>query len=156
MIVWNEFCLNSASLKFKLKVIKIRWTPTFRRNILPPAFEVLTAVVMKSSIFWDITPCSLSKVNRRSGGTNRPHLPGRRIIWGRNQCESRWQAEPEPEPELCMPSASMLVSCLAYFTTLRVEAICSSETSVEFLMTTLRYIPEDSTLYATSRFRVIP
>jgi hypothetical protein len=26
-------------------------------------FEVLTAVVMKSTIFWDITPCSLLKVN---------------------------------------------------------------------------------------------
>jgi hypothetical protein len=26
-------------------------------------FEVLTAVVKKSSIFWDITPCSLLKVN---------------------------------------------------------------------------------------------
>jgi hypothetical protein len=26
-------------------------------------FEVLTAVVMKSSIFWDITPCNPLKVN---------------------------------------------------------------------------------------------
>jgi hypothetical protein len=31
-------------------------------------FEVLTAVVMKSSIFWDITPFSLLKLNRRVGG----------------------------------------------------------------------------------------
>jgi hypothetical protein len=29
-------------------------------------FEVLTAVVMKSPIFWDITPCSPLKVNRSS------------------------------------------------------------------------------------------
>jgi hypothetical protein len=29
--------------------------------------EVLTAVVMKSIIFWDITPCSQLKVNRRFG-----------------------------------------------------------------------------------------
>jgi hypothetical protein len=28
-------------------------------------FEVLTAVVMKSTIFWDITLCSPLKVNRR-------------------------------------------------------------------------------------------
>jgi hypothetical protein len=28
-------------------------------------FEVLTAVVVKSTIFWDITPCSPVKVNRR-------------------------------------------------------------------------------------------
>jgi hypothetical protein len=32
-------------------------------------FEVLTAVVMQSSIVRDITPCSLLKVNRRFGGT---------------------------------------------------------------------------------------
>jgi hypothetical protein len=32
-------------------------------------FEVLTAVVMKNTIFWDITPCSPLKVNRRFGGT---------------------------------------------------------------------------------------
>jgi hypothetical protein len=31
-------------------------------------FEVLAAVVMKSTIFWDITPCSPLKVNRRFGG----------------------------------------------------------------------------------------
>jgi hypothetical protein len=29
-------------------------------------FEVMTAVVMKSYIFWDITSCSLLKVNRRN------------------------------------------------------------------------------------------
>jgi hypothetical protein len=29
-------------------------------------FEVLTAVAVKSSIFWDITPCGLLKVNRLS------------------------------------------------------------------------------------------
>jgi hypothetical protein len=33
------------------------------------AFEVLTAVFMKSSIFWDITPCSPLEVNRRFEGT---------------------------------------------------------------------------------------
>jgi hypothetical protein len=32
-------------------------------------FEVLTAVVIKSYIFWDITPCSLLKINRRFGRT---------------------------------------------------------------------------------------
>jgi hypothetical protein len=34
-------------------------------------FEVLTAVVMKSSVFWDIMPCSLLKVNQHFGGTCR-------------------------------------------------------------------------------------
>jgi hypothetical protein len=54
-------------------------------------FEVLTAVIMKSTIFWDITPCSLLRVNRRFGGTYCLHLQGRRISWARSQHESRWQ-----------------------------------------------------------------
>jgi hypothetical protein len=33
--------------------------------------DIQTAVVMKSSIFWDLTPCSLLKANRRFGGTRR-------------------------------------------------------------------------------------
>jgi hypothetical protein len=31
-------------------------------------FEILTAVVMRSSIFWDIMPCCPLKANRRFGG----------------------------------------------------------------------------------------
>jgi hypothetical protein len=60
----------------------------------PPivTFEVLTAVVMKSTIFWDITPCSTMSVDRRFGGTYRLHLQGQKISWARNQRESRWQA----------------------------------------------------------------
>jgi hypothetical protein len=56
-------------------------------------FEVLTAVVMKSTIFWDITPCSPLSVNRRFGGTCRLLFQGRRIRRVRNQRESRCQAE---------------------------------------------------------------
>jgi hypothetical protein len=40
--------------------------------------EVLTAVVMKSTIFWDITPCSPLSVNRRFGGTYGLHFQGRK------------------------------------------------------------------------------
>jgi hypothetical protein len=56
-------------------------------------FEVLTAVVTKSAIFWDIrvTPCSPMKVNRRES----------------------------------FPHAFTLVCWLAYFSTLKMEAICS-------------------------------
>jgi hypothetical protein len=39
-------------------------------------FEVFTAVVMKSIIFWDMTPCSLLSCTRRFGGTYRLHLQG--------------------------------------------------------------------------------
>jgi hypothetical protein len=41
-------------------------------------FEVFTAVVMKSIIFWVITLCSLLSVNRRFRGTSRLHLQGQR------------------------------------------------------------------------------
>jgi hypothetical protein len=62
-------------------------------------FEVLTAVVMKSSIFWDVSPCSPLKVNRRFG---------------------------EHVASIFRVSSG---SCLAYSSTLKVEATCSSETS---------------------------
>jgi hypothetical protein len=42
-------------------------------------FEVLTPVVMKSIIFWDITPCSPLIFNRCFGGTYLLHLQGQRI-----------------------------------------------------------------------------
>jgi hypothetical protein len=52
-------------------------------------FEFLTAVGMKSSIFWDITPCNPMKVNRRFEGTCRLHLQDRRISQARKQHEAR-------------------------------------------------------------------
>jgi hypothetical protein len=39
------------------------------------------------------------------------------------------------------------VSCLAYSLTLKMEATCSSKTSVDFQQTAWHYIPEDRTLY---------
>jgi hypothetical protein len=81
---------------------------------------------MKSSNFWDITSCSPFKVNRRFRGTCRLHLQGQWIIQTRNQRESRWQAEPY------LPPASKL----ACSSTLKKEATCFSETSVEFQRTT--------------------
>jgi hypothetical protein len=42
-------------------------------------FEVLTAVVMKSTIFWDITPCDPLKVDGRFTGKYRLHPQGPRI-----------------------------------------------------------------------------
>jgi hypothetical protein len=48
-------------------------------------FEVFTAVVMKSIIFWDMTPCSPLSCNRRFGGAYRLS----RVI---NQSESRWES----------------------------------------------------------------
>jgi hypothetical protein len=89
---------------------------------------------MKSTVFWDIMPCSPLKVKRRFGGTNCLHLQGQRIRRARNQSE------------LSLPPAFTLVSCSAYSSTLKIEAICSSQTSVYFQQMTRRYIPEYSTL----------
>jgi hypothetical protein len=61
------------------------------RTVSSVGFEFLTAVVMKSSVIWDITPCSPSKGNRYCGGTCRLHLQGRRMCRARNQSfTSRW------------------------------------------------------------------
>jgi hypothetical protein len=52
-------------------------------------------------------------------------------------------------PALHRSSASAsftLVSCVAYYSTMKIEAICSSETSVDVQQTTWCYIPEDRTL----------
>jgi hypothetical protein len=46
---------------------------------------VLTAVVMKNSIFWDITPCSPLEVNRSLGVTHSLHLQGCRVGQARNK-----------------------------------------------------------------------
>jgi hypothetical protein len=90
-------------------------------------FEVLTAVVMKSTIFWDITPCSPLKVNRRFGGTYRLNLcPAYHLL-------ARW------------------FIARAYSSTLKVEAKYTSETSIYFQRNTRRYIPEDSTLQDSRR-----
>jgi hypothetical protein len=60
-------------------------------------------VMLKSSIFKDITPCSSSRVSRRFGGTCRLYLQCRRISQARNQHEAD----------------SKLGSCLAYSSTLK-------------------------------------
>jgi hypothetical protein len=43
----------------------------YRASDTSVGFEVITALVMKSTIFWDITPCRSLSANRRFGGTHR-------------------------------------------------------------------------------------
>jgi hypothetical protein len=64
--------------------------------------------------------CCLLKVHQRFGGTIRLQLQGQRIIQTRNQ------------REIAMPS------------TLKMEAAHFCEISVDFQLTTPRYIPEDT------------
>jgi hypothetical protein len=54
-------------------------------------FQVFTAVIVKSIIFWDMTACSSLSSNRRFGGIYRFHLQGRRNKFSKNQQASRWQ-----------------------------------------------------------------
>jgi hypothetical protein len=49
-----------------------------RKNWQAVGFEVFRAVVMKSIIIWDMTPCSPSSFNRRFGGTYHLHHQGRK------------------------------------------------------------------------------
>jgi hypothetical protein len=58
----------------------------------PVGFEILTAVIMKNSVFWNITPCSPLKVNRRFGGTCRLSIQCLKIIQARNRRKRRWKA----------------------------------------------------------------
>jgi hypothetical protein len=48
-----------------------QWVAAYSKAL---GFEVLTAVAMKSSVFWDISPYIPVKVNRRFGGTYHLHL----------------------------------------------------------------------------------
>jgi hypothetical protein len=63
-----------------------------KRGSLYAEYEVLTAVVVKSTIYWDITPCSPLKVNRRFEGTYCLLLLGHKISRARNKRGSMWQA----------------------------------------------------------------
>jgi hypothetical protein len=83
---------------------------------------------MKNAVFWYVAPC-ISCVNRRVGGTYRFLLQGRQIRERRTSV-SRWL---------------LTGSWLADFSTLKMEAILSSNTSVH-TRSTRRHIPEDSTV----------
>jgi hypothetical protein len=87
-------------------------------------FEVLTAMFIKISIYWDITPCRPLKVNRCFAETCWIHLQGRKTSWTRNLREAGSKQG-----------------------SLKKEATFPSETSIDFQRTTRCYIPEDTTLH---------
>jgi hypothetical protein len=62
--------------------------PRFPHILNYIGFEVFTVVVMNSTIFWDITPCSLLSVNWRFGGTYRLHLQGERNKFSKKPARS--------------------------------------------------------------------
>jgi hypothetical protein len=52
------------------------------KNCYEVEFEILTAVTMKSTVFWVVTSCSSIELDLR--GTCRLHLQGRRVNPARN------------------------------------------------------------------------
>jgi hypothetical protein len=94
--------------------------------------EIQCKCNLKSIIFWDVTPCSLLSYNRRFGGTYRLHLPGRK---------NNFSKQVASLPPACMLVLAEIIS------TLKMEAISSSQTSVATQQTTRRHIPEDDTLH---------
>jgi hypothetical protein len=79
---WSFFLSTRASPGYKWRpFIESLWQFIKTERVEPTCYtlhtgshtrlgsEVLTAVVMKSSIFWDTTTCSPLKVNRRFGAT---------------------------------------------------------------------------------------
>jgi hypothetical protein len=113
---------------------------------------VLTAVVMNSTSFWGITPCNPLKVNRSFGRTYRLRIQGRSINREIYKHKSRWQAEQSAGRNFGLyrkPEGNGIVelsSC--WYLALKMEAICSTETSVDFQRTTRRYISEHRTLHS--------
>jgi hypothetical protein len=75
---------------------------------------------MKNAVFWGVAPCRCGRLNRRFGGSYRLQLPAH------------------------------AGSSLANFSTLKMEAIRSSETSVN-TRSTRRHIPEDGILHSHRR-----
>jgi hypothetical protein len=114
IIIISNTLIRRAAIKF-----------CFRRQILVGS-EILTAVVMKSSIFWDIMLCSPLKISLHFGATRSPIF--RIDEWAKQDASMKQ------------------VTCRAYSWILKMEVVCSSETSVDFQRSTRRYIPEDRTL----------
>jgi hypothetical protein len=91
-------------------------------NLICVGFEVLTTVIMKSAIFWDISPCSPLSVNRRFGGTYCLYLQGRKNKLSKKPAWKQVACDSEDGGDRF------------------------SETSVDTERTTRPYIPEDGTL----------
>jgi hypothetical protein len=104
---------------------------TMMKGINCVGFEVLTAVVKKSTIFWDITPCSPLSVNRRLGGTYCLHLQGKKNNVRGDKLISKSEVSWVMRPNGAQKSihSLLLASCLACSPTLKMEANIFSKMS---------------------------
>jgi hypothetical protein len=109
----SELCLLPATQWFLPWLTFRPWR--WRRYV---EFEVVRVVVIMSSIFCDVNQFSPLKIR----GTFRRKIS-------------------PPSSGLLLLFCFMLISCLAHSSTLKIEEICSSTTSVVFQRSTRRYIP---------------
>jgi hypothetical protein len=138
VLMWLQFCIIQV---FHSIISEGKWfcftlncieSHNLNKNFIYRT-GVLTVMVVKRTMFWDVMPCSLLKIIWHFGVVYRLHLRGW-INQARKQRENP-----------CLSSVFMLVSCLN-FLTLKMERIYSSETSFDCQWFTWRYIPGDSTL----------
>jgi hypothetical protein len=101
--------------------------PQWKGSAINVGSEVITEVVMKSSTYWNITPCSPLKVNQRFGRTYRTPSVSKN-----KPCKVPARIQMTRRDRLCLAPVFTLSSCSIYFSTLKEEAICPSETSLTF------------------------
>jgi hypothetical protein len=103
---------------------------------------------VKSTIFWDIPPCSPLKVNQNFGGIYRLHHQVRisrvRYSYQSETGRSAWYLVSRSSFACCLLHGCFL---LTYFSTVKMEATRFSETSVVFQ----RYIQVARTIRSSSR-----
>jgi hypothetical protein len=138
----NRFCISDSHSDGYKEFYLVGYNAVyqFRTMFSFVRSEVFSAVTTKTTVFWDVAPCRYC-INRRFGGTYCLYLQGRRKkekIRDRGTSVSR-----------CLQTAA---TCSRWFldrgfsfSTLKMEAICSFETSV-YTISTWRHIPEDGIL----------
>jgi hypothetical protein len=72
------FCLFVVYLIMFFQPPHVTWLVALNQMVRYVGFEVLNAVVMNSTIFWDITICSPLSINRRFVGTYSLHIQGQK------------------------------------------------------------------------------
>jgi hypothetical protein len=120
-ISWNEVIKTGYRMR--------GWGEGYNRIVKSLLTAELPSQAGFSFILWDITTCRPVKVSRRFGGTYRLHLQGQ----ARNLHEAGNNIT------------------LAYSSTLKMGAICFSETSIGFHRTNRRYVPEITAVRTSNR-----
>lgn len=119
--------LKQSGTEYPTHTTCIIW---IKRGIRCAGIEVLTPVIMRSTISWDVILCRQTEVHRRFRGKYCLHLRNRR---GRNQQE-------------IAAKQGCLTTAFYSSTILKKEVIHASEKSVRFYCKLWRYVTEGSIL----------